>query len=70
MKIGGRMMLGRVIGGMTPLGGLVAVAANDALADSAGQAIAHGGQDEDAASVSPEQQRMNHLLALYREKGC
>lgn len=70
MKIGGRMMLGRVIGGMTPFGGLVAVAANDALADSAGQAIANGPQAEASPTVSPEQQRMNHLLALYREKGC
>ncbi|HEX2561206.1 hypothetical protein [Phenylobacterium sp.] len=70
MKIGGRMMLGRVIGGMTPFGGLVAVAANDALADSAGQAIARGDEAEAAPVVSPEQQRMNHLLGLYREKGC
>jgi hypothetical protein len=70
MKIGGRMMLGRVIGGMTPFGGLVAVAANDALADSAGQAIARSGEGEAAPTLTPEQQRMNHLLALYREKGC
>lgn len=70
MKVGGRMMLGRVIGGMTPFGGLVAVAANDAIADSAGQAIANGPAEPAQASVTPEQQRMNHLLGLYREKGC
>jgi hypothetical protein len=69
MKVGGRMMLGRVIGGMTPFGGLVAVAANDAVADAAGQAIATG-PSETPAAVAPEQQRMNHLLGLYREKGC
>jgi hypothetical protein len=70
MKLGGRMMLGRVIGGMTPFGGLVAVAANDAIADSAGQAIANSGQADAAPELRPEQQRMNHLLALYREKAC
>lgn len=70
MKVGGRMMLGRVIGGMTPFGGLVAVAANDAIADAAAQKIASGPSETAPAAVSPEQQRMNHLLGLYREKGC
>lgn len=70
MKVGGRMMLGRVIGGMTPFGGLVAVAANDAMADATGQAIASGPSETAPAVVAPEQQRMNHLLGLYREKGC
>lgn len=70
MKVGGRMMLGRVIGGMTPLGGLVAVAANDAVADATAQKIANGSSDAAPATVTPEQQRMNHLLGLYREKGC
>lgn len=70
MRVGGRMALGRVIGGMTPFGGLVAVAATDALAASAGQAIAEGGEAEAPATAPPEQQRMNHLLGLYREKSC
>lgn len=70
MKIGGRMMLGRVIGSMSPMAGLVAVAANDAIGDSTAQAIANSGQGAAEPKMTPEQQRMNHLLGLYREKGC
>ncbi|HYE42060.1 MAG TPA: hypothetical protein VEA15_01595 [Caulobacteraceae bacterium] len=70
VRTGARIGLGRVIGGMTPFGGLVALAATEVAAQSAGQAVANSGPANEPASVSPKQQRMNHLLALYREKGC
>lgn len=70
VRAGARMGLGRVIGGMTPFGGLVALAATEVAAQSAGQAVANSGPANEPEGVSPKQQRMNHLLALYREKGC
>lgn len=70
VRVAGRMGLSRMAGGLGPLGGLVALAATDAVADQAGRSIAEGGQDAAQPQVAPEQQRMNHLLGLYREKGC
>jgi len=49
--------------------GLVAV--TDHAAVSVGETMAHAGEGDAAApTVSPEQQRMNHLLSLYKDKGC
>lgn len=70
VRTGARIGLGRVIGGMTPFGGLVALAATEVAAQTAGEAVANSGPAADPQGVSPKQQRMNHLLALYREKGC
>ncbi len=68
LKSAGRFGLGRIGG----FGGLVARAAADQAANSAGEAIANGGDSSAnaAPTVTPEQQRMNHLLGLYKEKGC
>jgi hypothetical protein len=41
-----------------------------ATAVAAGKAIARRGDDGAPATASPRQQRMNHLLSLYREKQC
>lgn len=71
MKTAGRFGLSRMAGSFGPMGALVAMAATDAVADSTGAAIANGGGADTAQpQVTPEQQRMNHLLSLYREKGC
>jgi hypothetical protein len=70
LKGAGRFGLSKVIGGMTPFGGVVAVAVNDAAADAAGRAIATSGPASQGPELKPEQQRMNHLLGLYREKSC
>jgi hypothetical protein len=48
----------------------VAAATATATAIAAGNAIAKSGDDGAPATVSPKQQRMNHLLSLYREKQC
>ncbi len=61
---------GMVGGAFSPLVAQAAVAATDATAVAAGNAIANSGDDGAPATVSPKQQRMNHLLGLYREKQC
>jgi hypothetical protein len=61
---------GMVGGAFSPLVAQAAVAATDATAIAAGNAIANSGDDGAPATVSPKQQRMNHLLSLYREKQC
>lgn len=48
--------------------GLVAV--SDSASVAVGTAVANSGQQAAAPTVTPEQQRMNHLLGLYKEKGC
>ncbi len=70
MKTAGRFGLSRMAGSLGPMGALVAIAATDAVADSTGQAIANSGDAPEQPQVAPEQQRMNHLLGIYREKGC
>jgi len=62
---------GMVGGALSPLVAQAAVAATDATAMAAGNAIANSGDEGAPATVSPKQQRMNPLLRLYREKpGC
>lgn len=71
LKAAGRFGLSRMAGSFGPLGAVAALAATDALADGAGAAVAQGGDSAPAQpQVMPEQQRMNHLLGIYREKGC
>jgi hypothetical protein len=62
-----RSMLG---GALSPLAAQAAVTATDSVAASAGQAVASSGDQGAPVTVSPRQQRMNHLLGLYREKQC
>ncbi len=62
-----RGMLG---GAISPLAAQAAVAATDSVAMSAGQAVANSGDTGAAPTVSPKQQRMNHLLAIYNDKQC
>ncbi|MDP2258333.1 MAG: hypothetical protein Q8J89_01275 [Caulobacter sp.] len=61
---------GMMGGALSPLVAQAAVAATDSTAAAAGAAIANSGDDGGPATVSPKQQRMNHLLSLYREKQC
>jgi hypothetical protein len=61
---------GMMGGALSPLVAQAAVAATDSTAMAAGAAIANSGDDGAPATVSPKQQRMNHLLSLYREKQC
>lgn len=61
---------GMMGGAFSPLVAQAAVAATDSTAAAAGAAIANSGDDGAPATVSPKQQRMNHLLTLYREKQC
>ncbi|MDO9472890.1 MAG: hypothetical protein Q7J28_07515 [Caulobacter sp.] len=61
---------GMMGGAFSPLVAQVAVAATDSTAAAAGAAIANSGDDGQPATVSPKQQRMSHLLSLYREKQC
>ena len=56
--------------GVVGAGGLGALAATEVAAQTAGEAVANSGPGNEPTGVSPKQQRMNHLLALYREKGC
>lgn len=70
MKTAGRFGLSRMAGSFGPMGALVALAATDAVADQTGAAIANSGSAPATPQVTPEQQRMNHLLGLYREKAC
>lgn len=60
---------GMVGGAFSPLAAHALAAAADSGSVAVGQAIANG-SDVAAPTVSPQQQRMNHLLGLYREKGC
>ena len=48
--------------------GLVAI--SDSTSHAVGSAVANSGQQAAAPTVMPEQQRMNHLLGLYKDKGC
>jgi len=61
---------GMIGGAFSPLIAQAAVAVTDSASQAAGQAIANSGDEGAAATVSPKQQRMNHLLGLYREKQC
>ncbi|MDP1632857.1 MAG: hypothetical protein Q8L66_15680 [Caulobacter sp.] len=63
----GRGMMG---GAFSPMVAQAAVSATDSVAASAGRAVAEGGDVDAPTGVSPKQQRMNHLLGLYREKKC
>jgi hypothetical protein len=62
-----RGMLGGAIS--APVANAV-VSVTDSTAAAAGKAIANSGDTGAPATVSPKQQRMNHLLSLYREKAC
>jgi hypothetical protein len=70
MRAFGRFGINRIAGSLGPVGFIAAHAANDAASRAAAQTIANGGEDQSAPSVTPEQQRMNHLLGLYKEKSC
>lgn len=61
---------GMMGGAFSPLIAQAAVAVTDSASQAAGQAIADSGDEGAAPTVSPKQQRMNHLLGLYREKQC
>lgn len=60
---------GMVGGAFSPFAAQALSAVADSTSQAVGQAVAAGG-DVAAPTVSPEQQRMNHLLGIYREKGC
>jgi hypothetical protein len=68
MRAAGRFGINRLAGRFGPMGFAVAHAANDAVSQAAAENIARGGEVEGA--VTPEQQRMNHLLGLYKSKSC
>ena len=59
-------------GGFGGMGGLVARQVAEQATDTAAAAVANSGQEDPnaAPAVTPEQQRMNHLLGLYKEKSC
>ena len=69
MRTAGRIGLARFGGGLGAVGFLAAHAANDVASESTAKVIAEGGAT-DGPGVTPQQQRMNHLLGLYREKAC
>ncbi|MFT4935383.1 MAG: hypothetical protein ACI9LT_002080 [Pseudoalteromonas distincta] len=60
---------GMVGGAFSPFAAQALSAVADSTSQAVGQAVAVGG-DVAAPTVSPQQQRMNHLLGLYREKAC
>ncbi|WP_300572803.1 hypothetical protein [Phenylobacterium sp.] len=60
---------GMVGGAFSPFAAQALSAVADSSSQAIGQAVAAGGEVA-APTVSPQQQRMNHLLGLYREKGC
>lgn len=60
---------GMVGGAFSPFAAQALSAVADSSSQAVGQAVAAGG-DVAAPTVSPQQQRMNHLLGLYREKAC
>ncbi|MDP1618281.1 hypothetical protein [Phenylobacterium sp.] len=60
---------GMVGGAFSPFAAQALSAVADSSSQAVGQAVAAGGEVA-APTVSPQQQRMNHLLGLYREKAC
>lgn len=60
---------GMVGGAFSPFAAQALSAVADSTSQAVGQAVAAGGEVA-APTVSPQQQRMNHLLGLYREKAC
>ena len=70
MRAFGRFGINRIAGSLGPVGFIAAHAANDAISQTAAESIAKGGEDGSVPSVTPEQQRMNHLLSLYKDKSC
>ncbi len=70
MRAFGRFGINRIAGSLGPMGFIAAHAANDAVSHATAEAIATGGDDPSGPFVTPEQQRMNHLLGLYKEKSC
>ncbi len=60
---------GMVGGAFSPFAAQALTAVVDSGSQAVGQAVATGGEAA-APTVSPQQQRMNHLLGLYREKAC
>ncbi|HMO42838.1 MAG TPA: hypothetical protein PKB04_05860, partial [Phenylobacterium sp.] len=60
---------GMVGGAFSPFAAQALASVADSGSQAVGQAIAAGGGGG-GPSVSPQQQRMKHLLVLYREKGC
>jgi hypothetical protein len=68
LRAAGRFGINRLAGRLGPMGWAVAHAANDAASQAAAESIASGNVDPNR--VTPEQQRMNHLLGLYKEKSC
>lgn len=70
MRAFGRFGINRIAGSLGPVGFIAAHAANDAASRATAETIANGGDDQSAPSVTPAQQRMNHLLSIYKEKGC
>ena len=74
LKSAGHFGLARFGGSIPGIGGMVARQVAQQATDSAADAVANNGQQPDAPAatptVTPEQQRMNHLLGLYKEKNC
>jgi hypothetical protein len=67
MHAAGKFGISRLGGHFGGFGGLGVKAAQDAN-DTAATAVAQSGQP--TGEVTPQQQRMNHLLALYKDKSC
>jgi hypothetical protein len=63
----GKFGISRLGGHFGGLGGMGIKAAQDAN-DTAANAVAQSGQP--TGEVTPQQQRMNHLLVLYKDKAC
>ncbi len=72
LKSAGHFGIARFGGAIPGMGGMFARAAAEQATNAAAEAVANNGQDQAAAAppVTPEQQRMNHLLGLYKEKSC
>ena len=70
MRTFGRFGINRLAGSLGPVGFIAAHAVNDAASQATAEAIATGGQGDGAQTVKPEQQRMNHLLGIYKDKSC
>ncbi len=68
----GHFGLARFGGAIPGMGGLVARQVAEQATNQAAAAVANSGQQDPSAApaVTPEQQRMNHLLGLYKEKNC
>jgi hypothetical protein len=67
MNAAGKFGISRLGGGFGGFGGLGVKAAQQAN-DVAANAVAVSGQP--TGDVTPQQQRMNHLMVLYKEKSC